>query len=225
MSASALKIVALLAMTVDHIGLVLISSPEWQFGFRAFGRIAMPLFCFFIAQGYLHTSSKIRYFLRLSGFALLLECFLFIYFLLSGNNYLFSVNIFLTLSTGLGCLMLIKSKDPLLLTLGIVLALAVSYTNFDYGLYGIAIILLFGLSNSFPVYVVGLAAINLVFLHILPTISVGMDNFLSSQWFSMFALLGILFYNGLPGKQNKTFFYLYYPLHLIVIVAIRDIFY
>lgn len=223
MSGSALKILALLSMTIDHIGFFLVASPEWQFIFRAFGRLAMPIFCFFVAQGYRHTSSRTRYFFRLFGFAILLECCLYIYYLYSGDNYLFSINIFLTLSAGLGCLILIKSNNFLMVSLGFMLAIAVTYTDFDYGLYGIAMILLFGMANSFCVYTLGLAMINIFFIHTLPAISIDRTQFLSSQWFSMFSLAGILLYNGRPGKQNKTFFYLYYPLHILIILAIKGI--
>jgi hypothetical protein len=221
MSSSALKILALLSMTIDHIGLFLVTSPEWQAIFRAFGRIAMPVCCFLVAQGYLHTSSRTRYFFRLFGFAILLECGLYLYYLYSGDNYLFSINIFLTLSAGLGCLILIKSNNFLLAVLGFMLAVAVSYTDFDYGLYGIAMILLFGMTNAFWVYTLGLTMINIFFIHTLPAISIDRTQFLSSQWFSMFSLAGIFLYNGRPGKQNKTFFYLYYPLHILIILTIR----
>lgn len=225
MTGSALKAIALIAMTIDHIGFFLVSSPEWQLMFRAIGRIAMPLFCFLIAEGYRHTSSKVRYFLRLSGFAVLLEGCLYGYYLSSGENYLFSVNIFLTLSAGLGCLMLLKSKDARLIVLGLLLALAVSFTNFDYGLYGILLILLFGMLDGPWLYATGFALINILFIHLLPALLPETERFHPIQWFSMLSLLGIYAYNKLPGRQHKVFFYLYYPLHLSIIVGIRNLFY
>jgi len=224
MTSSALKIVALIAMTIDHVGFYLVSSPTLYFAFRSFGRIAMPLFCFFIAQGYLHTSCRKRYFLRLFSFAILLEFCLSIYFLYSGNNYMLSQNIFLTLSAGLACLMLLYSDDIFLKALGLILTIGVAFTDIDYGLYAILIILLFGMSNSFFLYVTGLLFLNFIFINLLPFSPFWNASFEHYQWFSMFSLLGILFYNGLPGKQNKTFFYLYYPLHILVIIAIKDLF-
>ena len=225
MTGSALKMIALLAMTIDHIGYFLVPSPDWQLFFRAIGRIAMPLFCFFIAQGYRYTSSKPRYFLRLSGFAILLEGFLYLYYLSSGENYLFSINIFLTLSAGLGCLMLLDSKDLRLIPVGLILAVAIMFTELDYGLYGIMLILLFGMANSFRLYVIGFAAINILFIHLLPALLPDMARFSLLQWFSVLSLIGILSYNKMPGKQHKAFFYLYYPLHISIIVGIRAIIY
>ena len=225
MAGSALKVIALIAMTIDHIGYFLVFSPELRLIFRAIGRIAMPLFCFLIAEGYRHTSSKARYVLRLSGFAILLEGFLLIYYLSGGEYVLFSSNIFLTLSAGLGCLLLCSTKDSRFISLGLLLAIAVAFTDFDYGLYGILLILLFGMLDRFPFYVVGFAILNLVFIHVLPAFSPELAKFDSLQWFSMLSLLGIFFYNQLPGTRHKAFFYWYYPLHISVIVGIRTLFF
>ena len=55
-----LKIIALLTMTIDHIGL----SYDIM-AFRYIGRLALPLFCFMIAEGAIHTKSFKKYALRL----------------------------------------------------------------------------------------------------------------------------------------------------------------
>ena len=65
-----LKLLAMLAMTADHIGAVFF--PEIPL-LRWIGRLAMPVLCFFIGEGLRHTRSPWRYLLRLTGFALLSE--------------------------------------------------------------------------------------------------------------------------------------------------------
>lgn len=69
-----LKILALLTMTIDHIGYMLQSNyigPEaLGYSFRIIGRLALPLFCFMIVEGVLHTRNFKKYCLRL-GIALL----------------------------------------------------------------------------------------------------------------------------------------------------------
>ncbi|MDD3400211.1 MAG: TraX family protein [Eubacteriales bacterium] len=77
MSALALKLIALAAMLLDHIGYLLGSlgslSPSMQgvvIVLRMIGRIAFPIFAFQIAQGYRKTSNVYKYGLRLLAVAI-----------------------------------------------------------------------------------------------------------------------------------------------------------
>ena len=63
-----LKIVALLTMTIDHVGLVYNID-----AFRYIGRLALPLFCFMIAEGAIHTKNFRKYALRLGIMASLIS--------------------------------------------------------------------------------------------------------------------------------------------------------
>ena len=70
-----LKIVAFLTMTIDHIGVMTYSyyiTGAWVDAFRIIGRIAMPLFCFMIVEGVIHTKSFLKYTIRLSSLAVLI---------------------------------------------------------------------------------------------------------------------------------------------------------
>ena len=53
LSAAALKWIAAAAMTADHIGIVFSAAlpAGAQLILRTAGRIALPLFCFFVAEG------------------------------------------------------------------------------------------------------------------------------------------------------------------------------
>lgn len=70
----ALKIIAIVMMTLDHIGVFLDSSffPENSpahvvaFVFRCFGRLALPLFLFMLAEGMHKTHDRLNYILRLA---------------------------------------------------------------------------------------------------------------------------------------------------------------
>ena len=75
MTAFLLKLIALLSMMVDHTGVVfqpLLSAPDYDF-MRCIGRMAFPVFLFFIAEGCRHTSSINLFIVRLGAFALISE--------------------------------------------------------------------------------------------------------------------------------------------------------
>ena len=60
-----LKLIALVIMTIDHIyyfGCSLTDMPEIM---TLIGRIAAPIFVFFVTEGFVHTHSRGRYLLRL----------------------------------------------------------------------------------------------------------------------------------------------------------------
>ena len=69
-----LKILALLTMTIDHLGFLL---PNYNYDlsvvFRYIGRLALPLFCFMIAEGAIHTKRFKKYALRLGIMASLIS--------------------------------------------------------------------------------------------------------------------------------------------------------
>lgn len=103
-----LKIIAILAMLVDH-GTVafdsLLTFEMYEMG-RAIGRTAFPIFCFMIVEGYIHTGNRWKYLLRLGAFALISEGPFDLLF----NNELLEFhyqNVFFTLAIGLAAIMLL----------------------------------------------------------------------------------------------------------------------
>ena len=73
--ADVIKLIAIVSMLIDHTGAILQSylTPELYELMRGIGRLAFPLFAFFIVEGFLHTRSVGKYLLRLSVFALISE--------------------------------------------------------------------------------------------------------------------------------------------------------
>ena len=66
LNANTLKLIAVLAMVLDHAATVFLAdtAPAALF-FHAVGQIAAPIMCFFIAEGYAYTSNLKKYLLRL----------------------------------------------------------------------------------------------------------------------------------------------------------------
>ena len=72
MNSNQLKIIACIAMACDHIGFLLF--PNLVF-LRYIGRIALPIFAYFIAEGCLKTRSKFRYFMQVFIMAIICQIF------------------------------------------------------------------------------------------------------------------------------------------------------
>ena len=74
LNSNALKIVAIIAMTIDHLAWLIFPSYDTSFLpvlMHIIGRITCPIMCFFIAEGYYHTKNLKKYILRLFIFALI----------------------------------------------------------------------------------------------------------------------------------------------------------
>ena len=128
-----LKIIAIVTMTLDHIGFFLMqyspydNSPMQITGyiFRIIGRISLPLFCFLAVEGALKTKNIKNYLLRLTIVMLFLIVvefvleMLFIGGIISDNQRLLQPNIFITLFLGVLMVWLFENKNKYIKFLGI----------------------------------------------------------------------------------------------------------
>lgn len=62
MTSTQLKIIALIAMFIDHYGLFISETPEWM---GWIGRISAPIFIYCVVIGFKNTSNRIKYLTRL----------------------------------------------------------------------------------------------------------------------------------------------------------------
>ncbi len=210
MSSFILKIIALTTMIIDHYGAIFQGDMTIL---RIIGRLAFPIYCFLLVEGYYHTRNVKKYALRLLIFALISEIpFDFAFY---GGLYFLHQNIFFTLFIGLVAMYFLDNKDgkyKLPRVVVIIAACVIASLLFtDYGSIGIIYILAFYYVRNYGKFKK---------LQILSIIMM-LVNFGASilQQFSLLSLLLIYFYNGEPGPQNKflqILFYAAYPLHLIL---------
>jgi hypothetical protein len=236
MNRSAFKFIALLTMTIDHIGAFTLlpyieAHPDIQYlmtiyyVMRSIGRIAFVMFAFMIAEGFHKTRDVKKYFLRLFYYAVFIEVFIVIYYFISGVNGIMTFNVIWPLVFGLASLILLSQEKIWLKLLVIPIVGLATYLNTQYSFYGIMFIIVFGMYRN--IYSQMLMAIGLNALYILLLYQSAVQNGSSNaweiflQWFSMLAFIFIFIYNGKKGKrESKWFFYAYYPAHVLVLIGL-----
>lgn len=232
LSGSTLKFIAIFTMLIDHIGAVFLEQGyimsynlqstytpvSYEFAmqifkinrvFRTIGRIAFPIFCFLLLQGFLHTSNRKKYALRLFLFALLSE----IPFDLSFKSKVLEFsyqNVMFTLLIGLLTIWAVdelrKTKPSLCLLPAAIGLLLGWFIKTDYSWKGVLLILIMYLFTYQPME---------------QTIA----GCLALLWepAACFAFIPINMYNEKKGRRIKYFFYLFYPVHLLILYLIRYI--
>jgi len=200
-----LKLVAMLSMVVDHVGLVFFPQVV---ALRIVGRIAFPIFASGIADGYRYTSNLKMYLYRLLFFGAISQ----IPFMIMAGKYELNILFSFVLS-----LLFIFALDKKKYWLGISVLLFIFFIKCDYGFYGIAMVSLFYFLRAKKLLLtISLAAISLFFYKIY------------NQSLILFSFLGFLPAIYFPNKIIKVtlprhFFYWFYPIHLIILIFIKYI--
>ena len=148
MTSNKLKIIAVIAMIMDHFGYYFnyLLSDEIYLICRIIGRIAMPIFTYLIIEGYFHTSNFKNYIKRLSVLAVITQGIILILdFLAKGNSYKigYTANILFNFIILLGLIKLfevaIKNKTfkwKLVFVIYILATVLIyNLVNIDYGIY------------------------------------------------------------------------------------------
>ncbi len=230
LSGNLLKIIAALSMTLDHIGVMIF--PQISL-FRILGRLAFPIFAFFIAEGCRYTKNRGRYLGTMAGMAAIFQI---VYFFAMRSLYMsvfvtFSLSILLIYLLDICKKTLSDEKSPpflrtcavaaFLLAIGGVYLLN-EFLQIDYGFLGCLTPLFASLFvgaegklkrlDSIPCRALAMA---------MPLVGLPFVNGMTEQWYAFLALLLLLLYNGERGKYKmKYFFYIFYPAHLVIIYAI-----
>ena len=183
LSGSTLKWIAIVTMLIDHIGAVLfengfikaynqqlsgafsysVTHAVWyaDIWMRRIGRVAFPIFCFLLVEGFFHTSNRKKYALRLGIFALVSEVPFDLAFRSSILEFTYQ-NVMVTLFIGfltIWAMEVLRRKNPAWMAVAAGLGVLTGYlARSDYGWKGIILILIFYLFYYQPVEIFGSAA-------------------------------------------------------------------
>lgn len=220
MNRNALKIIAVASMLIDHIGLQFFPDAIWL---RIIGRIAFPIFAFFIAQGMFYTRSRKKYILNMLWIGLVSQV---PYAFLSSRMY--NLNIMFSFIIAALIIVLIeelkkKQNVGYFILLGMIFVVAELLSVFSilsYGILGVLLVLCFYFIKS-KGWSFAVAVILIVLMTVKDVLrsSFAFENII--QIFGLLSLTILLLYNGGKGKANlKYMFYIFYPAHLAIILLI-----
>ena len=252
LTASQLKKTALVCMAIDHaaVGLIeqsgLASGAAWSLcgtAMRLVGRVAFPVFAFMIAEGAVHTKDRKRYALRLFFLALVSEI---PFNLVAGGTWLFpeDQNTVFTLLLGLlaiwfgdllcgfgpgsagenGAKTRNRRQNPewqqvlagygpyVRLIAAIPFALAAYVCRTDYDLLGVMLIVILYTFRTESQLRTAISCMILLCMYM--------------NLYSIAACVAISLinrYNGQKGRGSGKLFYVFYPLHLLVIWGVKAV--
>lgn len=232
LNGNGVKLVAAITMLIDHIGAALLETSanleQWKqidLVLRGIGRIAFPLYCFLLVEGFLHTRDVKKYWLRLLAFCLISEIPFDLAIFQTVCNWQHQ-NVFFTLLLGLTALEGVKRLEDEFMAHGdptdlgqrliwgakttavIMVCGGIAWLlRTDYDIIGVCWIVLFYFCRMNPQMQLLLAVLTFFWE---PT--------------AVFAWLPMYLYDGTRGSAKwKYWFYGFYPVHLLVLWGIRMI--
>ncbi|MGL4740239.1 MAG: TraX family protein [Sarcina sp.] len=239
LTANALKYIAIVAMLIDHIAWLFVSTESIPGQLmHMIGRITMPIMCYFVAEGFFKTRNFKKYAMRLFGFAIISH-FAFLYYLTGelivfpfdeSKRQIYPTSVIFTLFLGLIALKIWKKENisKKFRIVGIFLLLILFGNRGDWGVVGVLWVVIFGVyHNDLKKQFVGFTLVAMPLL-------IGVFITLADQsgiWWRQIFQLGIFLslplialYNGKRGSIsviNKWVFYAFYPIHLAILAFIK----
>lgn len=238
-----LKMLAVVLMVIDHIGMYVAGAPEWL---RYVGRLAYPLFLFCLVWSYHYTHSRVQFCLRLYLMGLVMAALRWcveVYQCPEAGSF-YNHNIFVTML--LTCLLIsvieLAGQDWLRcgLLLGGILAVQLAFyavpwfwlpqlrqisgdmltaifPNLALNEFGFEFVALGVAMYFLKERPERLAAVYLLFCIIILSRELLGDIESSHQFVMALALPFMLVYNRQKGRGWKWFFYIFYPAHLLLL--------
>lgn len=196
-----LKLLAAFIMLIDHIGAIFFPN---IIILRIIGRISFPLFAYCLVVGFLYTRNIKKYVLRLLVFSIISQPIYVFAFDVSWSQ----LNILPSLLMGLLVIYSLKEKKWGMFG---ILIITPYFINFSYGIEGILLMILFYIFRNKTIW----AVISTSLLLIMPLF------WGYIQGFAALSVPLIISHININIKINKYIFYVFYPLHLLILLFIK----
>ncbi len=231
LNANHLKIIAIIAMTIDHFTWLAFPGTQTKWyvlALHAIGRITAPIMWYFIVEGYNHSKNLKKYVIRLFVFAFISHfayCFAFdIPFIMS--DIFNATSVMWSLAWSLVALILVGRKEinAGIKTLLLILIFLITFPS-DWSCIPVFVILYMNkYKNSFKKQMLFMMIGTIMYMIVY---YIFLDKVYGLLQLCTCLSIPILYlYNGKRGKLNiKYLFYIYYPLHLVVVGVLRVILY
>ncbi len=238
LNAFELKLIAAAAMLINHLSHIVVLLPINHsvmnmliVPMNIIGKLTIPIMCFFVAEGYFHTSNLKKYLQRMFIFAAVSQVpfYLFESYLPSSFSMFIGDFIYLNaiFSLAMGLLALtVRHSERLHPAVKIaVIAVIVFLTRTaDWRVFAVLWILAFAefrgdFKKQAAAFVI-LSAVRVFIYYVLPSADI---MTVVSQSCTAAALVPLYFYNGRQGPKTKYGFYIFYPAHLLVLAVIKFI--
>ena len=213
-------------MLIDHTAVLLLPPEKYPtltilyVIMRTIGRIAAPVMFYFLVEGYIHTSSRMKYIIRLLSFGIFSQVpySLVRYREMSWDN----LNVMFTLFMSFVMMVIVDKVENKVLR-RIVVSTIIFLTVFsDWGVMGPFMVWLFYIYHEDRKKQL-ISYISLSIAQILMSIFMMISGAL--VWYESIWQIGMILpviliypYNGEAGRKNiinKWSFYLFYPLHFV----------
>ncbi|MCZ8512663.1 TraX family protein [Paenibacillus filicis] len=203
-----MQLIAMLTMLIDHVGAVFFKD---QLLWRIIGRIAFPIYAYCIVLGYMHTRNLKLYMRRLFFIAAVSQIPFMLAFGIMG------VNAVGTLLVCIAVLYLIENrKKSVWIPVAAASVILMEVLDFDYGLYGLLLVLIYKYSKSHTM-VFSHFVLNLLYLFLKDWLIEGFSLIPTLVIAYVPALYRRLEHRSIPSWLWRSF----YPAHLAVIAILE----
>lgn len=231
----AIKYIAVVAMLANHFAAIFLNSGTllrmFLLGIGNFTAITM---CYFLVEGYGYTHSKKKYMGRLLLFAILSQIPYCMAFTKQGIISFIGFNMLFTLLLCFLICLIVEKVPNIVLKIVLIILILFCSMKCDWGIGAPVFTLLFIWSNN--------SILKKKIAFIIPTVLFGLYNIISCYGklpietcilnavicmigMGMSGICVIYFYNGkraeIGRSFSKWFFYIFYPLHLLIFALIR----